>query len=486
MGLTEESIGSLGSGWEARRWLESVRDAGEVHDLGELGPEIAIGAIAEGAARAGHPTCFVAHLESRGGPAWRVVIDRFGSSARHAIALGLPREMANHEGMLLFWRSIAGDVKSLAPKLIQDPFGSAVNGDDINLAELPTSGWPPSAVGSLGAGCHAIWSGRGGRPVVASCAAQVLDHKHLSVVLYEPHPPSAGQTGPSMPARGDQVAVTAGADPILSVAWSVRGLAESGQYEWVGGVRGTPLELWRLPQTDLTVPARAEVIIGGVVGPELDPATGGWAGSTGYFEQGGKSFTIEVSSLRRRQDPILFADVAGRPPHDQAILLSYPRSALLEKQLRAAGLPNLVGAWCLPQADSHLMTVVAVRQSYAGHAVQALNLAAQAGAAAYASRYVIVVDEDIDIFNLEDVLWALLTRCDPERDIRVISRTWSGNGDPALRTEDRGHNSRLAIDATRPWEWIDQFAEAITSPAAEHSARERWGWILKPGARDPR
>ena len=486
MSSTEGSLGSVGSGWKARRWLESVRDAGEVHDLGVLGPEIAIGAIAEGAARAGRPRCLVAHLESRGEPAWRVVIDRFGSSARHAIAMGLPRDKANHEGLLFFWRSIAGGVESLAPKVIQDPFDAAVDGKDIHLAELPTSGWPPGADGSLGAGCHAIWSGPGGRTVVASCAAQVLDNKHLSVVLCEPHPPSAVQTGASMPAPGDQVAVTAGADPILSVAWSVRGLAESGPYEWVGGVRGAPLEVWRLPKTDLTIPARAEVILAGVVAPELDPPTGGWAGSTGYFEPGGKSFTIEVSSLRRRQDPILFADVAGRPPHDQAILLSYPRSALLEMQLRGAGLPNLVGAWCLPQADSHLMTVVAVRQAYAGHAVQALNLAAQAAAAAYASRYVIVVDEDIDIFNLGDVLWALITRCDPERDIRVISRTWSGNGDPALRTEDRGHNSRLAIDATKPWEWIDRFAEAITSPATEHAARERWGWILKPGARDPR
>src|SRR5205807_5633483 len=137
-----------------------------------------------------------------------------------------------------------------------------------------------------------------------------------------------------------------------------------------------------------------------------------------------------------------------------------------ETRMRDAGVSNLVGVWFPPEGEARVMTIVSIKQSFAGHATQALTIAGQAGNPDEGRSLVVVVDEDIDIYSLNDVLWALLTRCDPVRDMRIVHET-------AAR-------SQVLLDATKPWEWKDRFAETITDATSEHAARERWGWILQP------
>src|SRR5690606_30990558 len=118
-------------------------------------------------------------------------------------------------------------------------------------------------------------------------------------------------------------------------------------------------------------------------------------------------------------------------------------------------------------------------------ATQALLVAGQCGASAYDGKIVVVVDEDIDIFDLNDVLWAMTTRCDPERDVTVIGRAWSSRLNPAVHPDERGMNSRLLIDATKPWEWRDRFAEPVVTKEMSQATKDRWGWILDPAAEPP-
>jgi 4-hydroxy-3-polyprenylbenzoate decarboxylase len=80
----------------------------------------------------------------------------------------------------------------------------------------------------------------------------------------------------------------------------------------------------------------------------------------------------------------------------------------------------------------------------------------------------------------------MMTRCDPERDITVIRRAWSGPLDPAIHPDERGFNSRLLVDATRPWEWKERFADPVVTADMARVTREEWGWILRPDAPDPR
>ena len=89
-----------------------------------------------------------------------------------------------------------------------------------------------------------------------------------------------------------------------------------------------------------------------------------------------------------------------------------------------------------------------------------------------------VVDDDIDVFDLDDVLWAVFTRYDPARDTTIVDRAWSSSIDTAVWPSRGGFNSRIVIDATRPWEARDDFPPPIVSREALAQARGRWGWLL--------
>jgi UbiD family decarboxylase len=185
---------------------------------------------------------------------------------------------------------------------------------------------------------------------------------------------------------------------------------------------------------------------------------------------------VRVDRVLYRDQPIITGSPPGRPPSDNTYALSVFRSALVWNYLEKAGVPDVVGVCCHPVAGTRMFHVVAIKQRYPGHARQAALALFGCGQGAYLSRFAVVVDEDIDPFDLEAVMWAVSTRCDPERDIDIIRRMWSGPLDPIIRPEEKGFSSRAIIDATRPWEWRDQFPP-IVEFQAEHLAevRARWG-----------
>ena len=96
-----------------------------------------------------------------------------------------------------------------------------------------------------------------------------------------------------------------------------------------------------------------------------------------------------------------------------------------------------------------------------------------------------VDSDDIDITDWQDVLWAMCTRVDPERDIDIIRRCWSGPLDTAIHPDQKGFSSRLVIDACKPWEWRERFPIAIGPDAAtKRETRKKWGWILQQAVAD--
>ena len=125
-----------------------------------------------------------------------------------------------------------------------------------------------------------------------------------------------------------------------------------------------------------------------------------------------------------------------------------------------------------------MLVVVSIDQRYPGHATQIAHLAAQCGTAAYGGRYVIVVDDDIDIYDLSDVLWAVLTRSDPAQDIDIIRRAWSSPLDPMVPDGAVPFNSRGLIDATIPWERRDSFPAVVVEPDYARETRRKWGHLL--------
>jgi len=152
------------------------------------------------------------------------------------------------------------------------------------------------------------------------------------------------------------------------------------------------------------------------------------------------------------------------------------------KGLEKAGVPGVRAVWSPPEGGNRLMTVVAIKQEYLGHAKQAALIASQCAGSLEVCRIVVVVDEYVDVASLQDVMWAILTRCDPARGVDIIDRTKGTRIDMAIAPDQRElkANSRMIIDATTPFEWKDHplAGEPIGSPERSRATREQWGWLL--------
>ena len=194
---------------------------------------------------------------------------------------------------------------------------------------------------------------------------------------------------------------------------------------------------------------------------------------------------LEVQAIYHRNDPIILGVPPNKPPYEPHRYREYLRSALLLRELQSAGIPGIVDAHCFGVGGCRLFLAVSIQQRYAGHARQAAHVAAMCRVGAYLGRIVVVVDDDVDVTDLNDVMWALLTRADPERSLDIIHRAWSGPLDPAIHPDQKGFNSRLLIDATKPWEWRDKFPIAIGPDAkTRQETRKKWGWILQQAVSD--
>src|SRR5690606_37608304 len=122
--------------------------------------------------------------------------------------------------------------------------------------------------------------------------------------------------------------------------------------------------------------------------------------------------------------PIQLGAPPGKPPFDYSYMRTVMKSAMIEDELVRSGLSGIKAAWAHEAGGGRLFVAVAIEQRYAGHARQVAHLAAHGPAAAYMNRFVVVVDDDIDVTNLDEVIWAICTRSDPATDIEILRRTW--------------------------------------------------------------
>ena len=496
MAITERPVGTGAeptTPWrDAREWIARVRAIGELREVSGVDWQSGIGEVTEMLDHAEGSPC-VLFDEVPGYPAGRrVIVNCNGSPGRQAVTLNLPPSEATHEGLFRFWRTALDGFQPIDPHVVASGpvFENTVHGEDVDLEAFPVPVWHPKDGGRyIGTASMNILKDPDSEWVnIGTYRNQIFGRNELGIYI------SPGKHGrlirDAYLKRGQKipVAVVVGADPLLFMSACAEGIPYGmSEYAWAGGVRGEPIEVVHGPVTGLPIPATAEIAIEGWIDPARDLHDEGPYGEwMGYYASGeGRTPVIEVAAIHHRTDPILLGCPQGKPPHEDNRFLAYLKSALIENQLRAAGVPRVTGVWCPPEAGNRMMTVIAVDQAYPGHATQALLVGSQTGTSAYAGRVAIVVDPDIDITSLEDVMWAVMTRCDPARDVRIIDRAWSGPLDPAIHPDERGFNSRLLIDATKPWEWRDRFADPVVTADQSREARERWGWILDPDGSPP-
>lgn len=273
------------------------------------------------------------------------------------------------------------------------------------------------------------------------------------------------------------VAMIFGWDPLsfaLSASEIPQGIFE---LDYLGAIRKESVPIIKGKVTGLPIPANAEIVIEGFASPKEVMLEGPFGEWTGYYASSArKEPFVKVAALYYRNDPILL----GCPPSkglyaDQGFFRAVWRSALLYHEIQRAGIPEVKGVWCPAFAGSRLFNIVSIKQSYPGHATEAGHIASQTRAGAYLGKYIVVVDDDINPYDMDDVMWAISTRSDP-LEIDLIKRAWSGPLDPRIRKPtDNYHNSHAIIYAVKPYEWYKEFpATAVASEALRKKVFSKW------------
>jgi len=270
-----------------------------------------------------------------------------------------------------------------------------------------------------------------------------------------------------------------GIDPALFIAASQTFPKTVSELDFVGAMLGRPVEIVKGEATSLYYPARAEIVVEGVIPPNSQKLEGPFGEFTGYYGRPEDyAFLVQIKAVHHRDNPILTqALMADYPANECALLYSVARSARIWNDLDRLGVPGIKGVYAHPAAaGGFAMTIVSLEQRYAGHAPQALALAAQCPGGAYFTKWIIAVDDDVDPSNINQVLWAMSTRCNPAEDIDVLRQTWSTWLDPTQNPpEERPYGSKALINACMEHRYLKQFSRRskLRRPVYE-SVAARW------------
>ncbi len=467
---------------DLRDWMTQVEEFRELTVVRQAHWDVEIGVITEIVMNRHGPALLFDHIP--GYPAgYRVLANALGGPRRLAFTLGLPTDRTLKD-LLPLWQEKKRTLRPIPPAVVTDGpvLENVFRGEDVDLLKFPTPKWHEHDGGRyIGTGSVDITRDPEEGWVNLGCY-RVMIHDRSQVGFYI----SPGKQGRIQRekwfARGGPmpIAMSFGHDPAIFMAGSLEIPWGMSEYDWVGGVQGRPVEVIEGPVTGLPIPATAEIAVEGFVDPTQRLPEGPFREWTGYYASKQRDEpVVKVAALYHRNNPILLGSPPVKPPSELAYYRAFLRAAAIDEELTAAGIPDVTGVWCHEVGGSRLFNVVAIRQRYPGHAKQAAVVASQCHAGAYLGRFVVVVDDDIDVMNLEEVLWAVCTRCDPEKDIDILRRCWSGPLDPIIPPGQKGLNSRAIIDATRPFEWRDQFPlVSESSPERRAEVLKKWGHVL--------
>jgi UbiD family decarboxylase len=217
-------------------------------------------------------------------------------------------------------------------------------------------------------------------------------------------------------------------------------------------------------------------VIEGWLTPDRMLREGPFGEWTGYYTGSPKPVpAIQIERLYYRNDPILLGAPPGKPPNDYSYMRALLKSAMIHDELAKTGVRDVRGVWAHEAGGGRLLIAVSIRQRFCGHSRQAGYVAAQCQAAAYMNRFVIVVDDDVDPMNLEEVMWAVSTRCEPAEDIEIMRKSWGSRVDPLLTDPSAPYNTRALVDACRPYERLETFPRvAQASPRLVRETVAKW------------
>jgi UbiD family decarboxylase len=414
-------------------------------------------------------------------PGFRILLNPMSSLNRTALAVGLPLGLSRAEYNKIGpakWNALT----PIPPRVVTD--GSVLQnvqeGASIDLTRFPRPLWHDGDGGPYMGTADAVITRDPdtGWVNVGTYRVMYQDPTHVSIYI---NPDNHGRLhrdryfkqGKTCP-----VLISLGHDPLLFAMATQRFPNGACEFDYVGGLHGEPVEVIAEAHTGLPMPARSELVIAGEIrGDDIRPE-GPFGETFGYYASGVQDLpTVEVKAVYFRDDPIILGSPPSRPPRQPGgtAFLSILHGESTLERLRQT-VPGVKDVYSYQAGGGHL-AVVSIQQQHPGHAKQAgLALVNNSG---HRPRYAVVVDDDVNIRDLQEVLWVLCTRSDPVKDIQIITRTTSSPVEPIIPPWENDLMSRAVIDATRPFEWLDRFPKTVdVSPELRDEVKTKWSHVI--------
>ena len=449
---------------DLREFIDLLEQAGELKRVkAKVDPYLEITEISDRTLRAGGPALL---FENPKGSSVPLLANLFGSTKRVAMAMGQEdleglrdvgrllaflKEPSPPKGWRDLWQSLPSykNVLNMPPAVRKSaPCQEVVvEGDDVDLGFLPVQTCWPGDVGPLVTWPLVITRGpEKERQNLGIYRMQVIDHNKL-IMRWLSHRGGAldfCEWQQKHPGQGFPVSIAIGADPATILATVTPVPDTLSEYAFAGLLRNSKTEVVKSLTNDLQIPASAEIVLEGVIEPDEMADEGPYGDHTGYYNEVERFPVFTVKKMTHRKDPIYHSTYTGRPPDEPAMLgvaLNEVFVPLLQKQY-----PEITDFYLPAEGCSYRMAIVSMKKQYPGHAKRVMMGVWSFLRQFMYTKFVVVVDDDVNVRHWEDVIWAITTRMDPARDTVMIENTPIDYLDFASPVAGLG--SKMGMDAT--------------------------------------
>jgi len=452
---------------DLRDFIAQLESMGELKRVSvEVDPEFEITEICDRTLKLGGPALLFENVKGHSVP---VLANLFGTTKRVALGMGedniealrevgqllaFLKEPEPPKGMKDAWDKLPvfKQVLNMAPKVVSKaPCQEVViEGEDVDLANIPVQTcWPDDAAPLITWGLVITRGPHKERQNLGIYRQQVIA-KNKVIMRWLSQRGGAldfKEWQQSHPGEPFPIAVALGADP-ATILGAVTPVPDSlSEYGFAGLLRGSKTEVVKAKLSDLQVPASAEYVLEGFIYPDEMAREGPFGDHTGYYNETEMFPVFTIERITHRKNPIYHSTYTGRPPDEPAILgvaLNEVFVPILQKQF-----PEIIDFYLPPEGCSYRVAVVSMRKQYPGHAKRVMMGVWSFLRQFMYTKFVIVVDEDVNTRDWQDVIWALSTRVDPVRDFTLVENTPIDYLDFASPISGLG--SKVGIDATNKW-----------------------------------
>ncbi len=452
---------------DLRDFLSQLEKLGELKRVGvEVDPKLEMTEICDRVLRAGGPAIL---FEKPRGSSIPVLGNLFGTPKRVALGMGQESVMALRQvgellaylkepeppkGLRDAWEKlpVLKQVLNMAPKVLSSaPCQEVVwEGKDVDLSRLPIQTcWPGDVAPLITWGLTVTRGPNKARQNLGIYRQQVIGPNKV-IMRWLAHRGGAldfrdhCEKNPGVPFP---VAVVIGADP-ATILGAVTPVPDTlSEYQFAGLLRGAKTELVKCLGSDLQVPASAEIVLEGVIHPGETATEGPYGDHTGYYNEQADFPVFTLSRITMRREPIYHSTYTGKPPDEPAMLgvaLNEVFVPLLQKQF-----PEITDFYLPPEGCSYRLAVVSMKKQYPGHAKRVMFGIWSFLRQFMYTKFIIVTDDDVNIREWKEVVWAMTTRVDAARDTTIAENTPIDYLDFASPVAGLG--SKMGIDATNKW-----------------------------------